>query len=292
MSTTISRRRHLIPLGKAAWGRRLQSAAIYGLLTLCALLFLFPIYWLVLSSFKMIVEMFQIPPTWWPREGTLDNYRDAFAGRDFLRYMTNSVIVSISSTAVSMTLGVLAAYGIAKHPFRASKSVLLGVLSLRMVPGIAMIVPLFLIASQLHLVDTLAGLILAFIPFQIPLAVWLMHSFFLEIPDDLEDAGRIDGCSKMQALVYIALPMSGPGLIVTGILVFVAAWNEFPLSLILTSENAKTMPVALAGLVAGWEILWGVLFAGAVVYMVPLLAISTLLQKHIARGFLGGALKL
>jgi multiple sugar transport system permease protein len=271
--------------------RHAETVAIYGLLTLAAALFLFPIYWLVLSSFKPIVEMFAVPPSWWPRAATLDNYADAFIERGFLRYMLNSLVVATASTTISLTLGALAAYGIARHPFRGSRWLLLTALSLRMVPGIALIVPMFLIASNLQLVDTIQGLILAYVPFQIPLVIWLMHSFFLEIPRELEDAARIDGCSRWNVLLRIALPMAAPGVIVTGILVFVAAWNEFLLGLILTTESAKTMPVALAGLVAGWEVIWGALFAGSVVYMLPLVAISILLQRHIARGFLGGALK-
>lgn len=271
--------------------KRLETVAIHAVLTVTAALFVFPLYWLVLSSFKPVVEMFLIPPTWWPRAGSWLNYADAFVTRGFHRYMANSAGVACGSTVVALVLGVLAAYGIARHPFTASRSVLLAILSLRMVPGIALIVPMFLIVSRLHMVDTLPGLALAYIPVQLPLVIWLMHSFFLDIPSELEDAAKIDGCSKLQVFVRIALPLALPGLLVTTILVFVSAWNEFPLALILTTESAKTMPVALAGLVAGWEVVWGALFAGSVVYMLPLVVISLVLQKHIARGFLGGALK-
>lgn len=264
---------------------------LYGSLTISAVFFLFPLYWLVLSSFKPVVEMFRVPPTWWPQAGTVLNYGDAFVAREFYWYMANSAVVATLSTTISTILGVTAAYGIAKHPFAASRTVLLGVLTLRMVPGLALIVPIFLIAARLGVVDTVVGLSLAYVPFQLPLVIWLMHSFFLDVPTELEDAARIDGCSLLQVFLRIALPMSAPGLLATALLVFVSAWNEFPLALILTTESAKTMPVALAGLVAGWEVVWGALFAGSVVYMLPLVASSIFLQRHIARGFLGGALK-
>ena len=277
--------------GITKYRRKAESLFIYMFLAFAGLAFLFPVYWLVLSSFKPVVDMFRIPPYWTVRSIHVQNYREAFVVRPFFRYMLNSGVVATCSTAISTTVGALAAYGIAKYRFRGSERLFLAILALRMVPVISVTIPFFLILMRVHLIDTLAGLILVYVPFQIPLAVWLMHSFFSEVPEELEDAAKVDGCSRVGAFLRIALPIGMPGMAVTAIFIFISAWNEFFLALIMTSEAAKTMPVGLAGLITGWEVIWGPLFAGSVVYILPLLLLSSFLQRYVARGFLGGGVK-
>jgi len=262
---------------------------IYIAIAIALFLALFPIAWAVSTSFKTIAEYYTYPPVWIPRMPTLDNYKYIIhtAG---LGYMKNSLIISSLNTLLVLAISIPAAYGIAR--FRIGGGNLsFWILSQRMLPPIAVIIPLFLLLKRLGLIDTYIGLILVYCTFNIAFSVWLLTGFFEEFPTDIEEAAMIDGCSRGGALVKIVIPLLAPGIVVTGIFCFIFAWNEFMFALILTREAAKTVTVQLSAFQAPTKILWGEMSALIMIAIVPILAMTMAVQKYLVRGLTLGAVK-
>ncbi|HEX8035084.1 MAG TPA: carbohydrate ABC transporter permease [Ktedonobacterales bacterium] len=260
----------------------------YNLLRLIILIaFLLPLLWMLLNSLKTPLDINTTPPSLIFKP-TLANYDTVFQSQNFLQFMWNSLLVAAGSTIVSLILGLPAAYTIARYQQRGlAVLILMG----RMIPGITLLIPWFILFRQVHLIDTYAALILTHMLVGLPFIVWVMIPFFEAIPRELDEAARIDGASMLSALVRIILPLSGPGIISASILAFVFSWNNFLFSIIFATERTKTLPVAIFNFISYAQIDWGGLMAAAVVITVPVLIIALLTQRWIVRGLTEGAIK-
>jgi multiple sugar transport system permease protein len=260
--------------------------------TIVALVFIaFPIYWLVTLSIKPLNEQLVSPPVWIPKALTFEFYKTAWLDRSVFRYFINGMVVSISSTLLSLVIGTSAAYGLSKG-FRGANTIALLILVVRMIPPIVLVIPLFMIMRSFHLLDTYQGLILVYIAFTLPYTTWLMRSFFIEIPAELEEAARVDGCSRLGALVRVILPVVAPGLAASGVFAFLMAWNEFMFALVLTrSLKTQTMPVVASLFMTDQYVLWGLLAATGVIAVLPIIVLMLFAQKHFVKGLTFGAVK-
>jgi multiple sugar transport system permease protein len=277
-----------------------RHAAFYLLLAAIAFIDLFPFIWILLSSFKTQLEIFRWPPTFFPQNFVWDNYADALAllpaGQqpvsDIPYGLANSVVISLISTVLILVLGALAGYAFGRLRFPGRRALLITLMMLRMLPGIVLSVPLFILATRVHLFDTRAVLVITYTAFNLPFAVWLLSVFFQEIPRELEDAALVDGCTRASVLPRIYLPLSLPALATIAILSFLATWNEFLFAVTLTSsKTAKTTPVALASMQAAFQTRWAVMTAGAVLASIPVLLLLFFAQRYIVRGLTFGAVK-
>ena len=266
----------------------------YVLVTLAVVAALLPVYWMITISLKSEVDQFALPPKWFIFNPTLAHYHDAFVERSFGRYLLTSAIVAVLSTAIAVVLGTLAAYALSRFrlPRKLNKRVALWILSTRMFPPIVTAVPLFLLMSDLRLLDTMASLVIVYAAFNLPFVVWMMRGFFNEIPRDLEEAARVDGDSRLSALRRVILPLAAPGLAATAVFCLIISWNEFLFALTLTqTDAAMTLPVGIAGRVTQYEIEWGAMSAAGVVAMIPILIFALAVQRHLVRGLSLGAVK-
>jgi multiple sugar transport system permease protein len=277
------------PRRGAPRSRGLVTALVYLVLTVAAVAVVAPVVWLFLTSLKTPLNLFALNL---PLPPSLDSYRSVLADQPVLTYLRNSVIVAVCATTASVTLAVLAAFGFTRYPFPGSGPVFISVLVCRMVPGIALIIPLYLIFGRLGLLDTLQGLIIAHTAYSLPFAIWLLEGFIRDIPHDLDDAGLIDGCNPLSVLLRIILPVAAPGLAVAAIFSFLLSWNDFIVALILTSTPAsQTMPVGLSHMTLEYGVRWDQLSAAGMMYIVPTLIMAIALQRYIVRGLTLGAVK-
>jgi multiple sugar transport system permease protein len=265
-----------------------------AVLILAVVLFLFPIYYMVTSSFKTRLELFAQPPTWIPLNPSISGYQDLFVNRQFGRSLLNSLIIVSISVTLSLVIGTLAAYSLArfKLPWKFNAILAFWILSTRMLPPIVTIIPVFQIINALHLVNTYTGLILVYVTFSLPFAVWMMRSFIVEIPTELEDAAMVDGASRLQAMWRVTFPLIRPGLVATAIFIVIDTYNEFLFALILTSTPAvMTMSVATASLIGKINIQWEAMNSAGTVAIIPIIIFAVLLQRHLVRGLTLGAVK-
>ncbi|NPV54608.1 MAG: carbohydrate ABC transporter permease [Firmicutes bacterium] len=251
---------------------------------------LLPIFWIVLTSFKETVDIFTVPPKIVFRP-TLSNYIRAFIRGNFSAYFVNSLIIAVSSAFLSVLLGSMAGYSLAR--FRVYRKGLIAVLILfaRMVPAIVLVIPLFNLMKNMGLLDSLMSVIIAHTTFNLPFVTWMMRGFFQELPAELEEAATVDGCSRTQAFLRVALPLTAPGLAATTILALLLSWNEFLFALVLTSVRTRTLPVAVSGFIGAVSVDWGGSTAAATVIMTPMVIAGLIVQKHLVRGLTMGAIK-
>jgi multiple sugar transport system permease protein len=253
-----------------------------------------PVYWMVTISLKSEVDQFASPPRWFRFAPTLAHYYDAFLTRSFGQYLITSVMVAGLSTLFAVTLGTLAAYGLARFRLRAKldQRLSLWILSTRMFPPIVTAVPLFLMMRDIRLLNTLTSLVIVYTALNLPFVVWMMRGFFRELPRELEEAAMVDGDSRLGALFRVILPLVTPGLAATAVFCLIVSWNEFLLALVLTqTDAAMTLPVGIAGRVTQYEIKWGVMSAAGVVAMIPILVFAMSVQRYLVRGLSLGAVK-
>jgi multiple sugar transport system permease protein len=247
--------------------------------------FLAPLAWMVLGSFKTTVDFLASPPVWFFYP-TLTNYTQVFADNNFPRYIVNSMIVAAGATVIGLLLGLPAAYALARWR-RTSIGVLL--LAARMAPGIAFLIPLFVMFLSLHLVGSYISLIASHLIFTLPLTVWMMVGFIEAVPREIEQAALIDGCSVLGVLVRIITPLTAQGIAATAILAFIASWNNFLFALVLSNDATKTLPVAVLGYIGYNSIQWGTLMAAATLITLPVLVLALCVQRYIVRGLVAGA---
>jgi multiple sugar transport system permease protein len=262
-------------------------------LVIAGIIALVPLVWMVETSLKSNRETSQ-DGTLYPHTPTLENYRHLFSDHDFGSYLTNSIGITTISVLISLGLGTIAAYSIARYrlPFNIQRHVGVGLLTLRILPPIVIIVPAFLIVERLHVLNTWLGLIVIYAAFNVSFVVWMMESFFREIPVDLEEAAMVDGDSRLTAFRRIVLPLARPGLVATAIFAVIVTYNEFLFALVLTSTpGAQTMPVGAATLIGRIDIDWGAMSAAGVVGAVPIVVFALLVQRHLVRGLTMGAVK-
>ncbi|SRR5581483_3352691 len=258
------------------------------------LFFLFPIFYMVSSSLKTHVELFSQPPTLLPQAPTLAGYFDLFNNRQFGLALRNSLIVVSGSVALSILLGTLAAYSLSRFrlPGKLNGILAFWILSTRMLPPIVTIVPVYQIINGLRLVNQFSGLIIVYVTFSLPFAVWMMRSFISEIPVDLEEAAMVDGASRWQAMWRVTMPLIRPGLVATAIFIVIDSYNEFLFALILTNTpDRMPMSVATAALIGKIQVQWESMNAGGTVAIIPIVVFAILLQRHLVRGLTLGAVK-
>lgn len=272
------------------WGDVLWDGLRYSLAVVVLVLTLLPIYWILSSSFKTENDFLSIPPAL-VFQPTLANYRQTLSDLQFLTYLRNSVVVSISVTLSVLVVGSLAAHALARYEFPGARLIAIAIMSARLVPGATMIMPYYVLFRWFGLNNTIPGLVLAYVGFSLPFACWLMYGFFLEVPSDVEDSARIDGCSDFGVFWRIVLPLTRPGLGATAILVFLGTWNEFLFALVLAGRDTRTLPVFLATFVNERLVFWGGLFAAASVMVVPCLILVLIVQRSLVRGLTAGAVK-
>jgi len=261
----------------------------YVLVIVTIILSIGPIIYLLITSFKPPELTFAIPPVW-SFTPTLQNYREVLSS-DFMSYLTNSVVVALTTTLVALVLGSFAAFGFARFRFRGAFWLRMSALIPQMLPPITIIVPLYVIFNGMKLTDTRTALIISYLTFTIPLAIWLMIGFFEDVPEDLEESAMIDGCTRFQALRKITLPIVTPGLAATAILNFMYCWNEFLYAVILTGRNARTLPVTITSFMTNKAILWGRIAAAGSLVLIPILIFALIAQRYLIRGLSKGAVK-
>lgn len=249
-----------------------------------------PLLWAVLASFTPEQRLFGGGPIL--RSLTSEHYRAIFVERSFWLPISNSLIVALSTTAMSLLLGAPCAYALARLPLKGHQFVLAFVLAVSMFPQIAMVPSLYLMLRGVRLLDTYPGLVLPYLTFALPLAVWLLSGFFRQLPADLEDAAMLDGASRVRALREIVLPLAGPGVATTGILVFLSSWNEFLFALSFTlGPERYTVPVAITLFRGQYQVPWGQVLAAAVVATSVVAVVVLAAQKRIVAGLTSGAIK-
>jgi multiple sugar transport system permease protein len=261
------------------------------LILLLAIFFLAPVVLIFLTSIKTRLDALAFPPVWLFKP-TFANFEEIFELHDFGRYFMNSLVVASMSTLLALVLGVPAAYSLARHKFRGQQHVAFWILSIRMTPAIAAVIPIFIMLRTVRLLDNQIGLILVYsVLLNLPFVVWMMRGFFEDLPVELEESAMVDGCSRLGAFTRIALVLASPGLASTAILTFLFAWNEFVFALILTATSARTMPVAVQLFMRETGILWGQMTSAAVVMMVPVIILTFFIQRYLVRGLTFGAIK-
>ncbi len=263
---------------------------IYLLILVAVVLSIFPIVYLLVTSFKPAGLTFAIPPVW-IFTPTLQNYRDVFAGGAFTKYFLNSLIVASSTTLIALVLGSFAGYGFARFKFRGATSLRLSSLIPQMLPPITIIVPLYVLFNSLKWIDTPQALIISYLTFSIPLAIWMTTGFFADVPVELEESAMIDGCTRLGAFFRISVPISAPGLAATAILCFIYCWNEFLYAVILTGRDARTLPVTITSFMTNKAILWGRIAASGSLVLLPVLIFAIIAQRYLVRGLSRGAVK-
>lgn len=261
--------------------------------------FLFPIYWMITTSFKAPPDILTRPPKW-VFEPTLSNYVYAFEEANFALFIKNTLIVSLTSTTLVIVLGCLASYSFARYNPGAGH-LMFFILTTRMMPAIAVIIPFFVIfkaigntaiGEALFLgLDKQGTLVVCYTVFNLPFAIWLLHSFFQDIPVELEDSARLDGYSRLQVFRRVVLPLAAPGIAVTAIFCLFFSWNEFLFAFLLSRDVARTITVGVAGFWTQRGILWGPLSAAATVCVLPMLIFALILQRYIVRGLTFGAVR-
>lgn len=255
-----------------------------------AFVFLFPILWAVMMSLKTRVDALSMPPKWFFTP-TFEHYVTVWKDGSLLHYAQNSLVVAVSSTVIGLILGVPAAYILARSNFRGQNAILLGILSTRMIPPVAFIIPFFVIFTGLSLKDTPLSLIIVYLTIILGFVIWMMRSYFLEIPRELEEAATVDGCSRLQVFIRIVLPLALPGIATSAIFSFIFSWNEFLYAMVLTTRDAKTLPLGIYNWVSYEEVRWGELTAAAVLAMLPVIIFYLFIQKALVRGLTMGAVK-
>lgn len=274
----------------------LSAAHKIGLFLAMAVICL-PGLWIVLSSFRPTVEIMAKPPVWIPQDLSLEAYVAMFSGVGqggipVIDYFRNSLIISVTSTAISLAIGMAGGYAFARYRFKAKSAIFLGLMLTRTVPGIALSLPLFFVYAKLGIIDTHFGMILVYVALNVPFTIWLIDGFFRQVPKDLAEAAQIDGCTRWQAFWQVEFPLAGPGIASAGIFAFLTSWNEFALASQLTrSTNSKTLPVGLLDYTAEFTIDWRGMCALAVVMIIPALVLTFIVQKHLVSGLTSGAVK-
>jgi multiple sugar transport system permease protein len=273
-------------------GRLVRRVTLALLLLLAVAYVTGPFLWMGLSSFETRAELFSRPPTWFPTSLYLDNYRNILSDPTLIQSLQNSTIVAGFTTLLALTLGSLAAYAFARLKVPGRDRLFVMILASQMLPGIAILVPLYVTMRTLGLIYTFQGLILAYLSFNLPYVIWLLRAFFVSIPPEIEEAARVDGCSRVGAIVRVVLPLSAPGFISTGIFAFIGAWNEFLIASVMSNNASKTFPVRMAQFIGEEATAYDHMFAAAVLGTIPILILVMVFQRYIIRGLTEGAVRM
>ncbi|MCL4416022.1 MAG: carbohydrate ABC transporter permease [Actinobacteria bacterium] len=272
----------------------LKRLPLYILVLLIMIFFLFPFYWIFITSFQSTLDLFSVKPVFFPLKPTLNNYRDIlFSGRLTIgKALFNSLRAAAVTTLITIIIGSLAAYAFARLRFKSSGFILISLLVTEMLPPIAILIPFFVIYSKLKLLNTWLGLVIGYTSWVLPIAIWILYGYFQSIPEDLEDAARIDGCSRIGALFRVIYPVSAPGLVATAVISFILCMGEFMFALAITTvTRAKTLPVLLGDYIYKYTIEYGKITAAAVIAVIFPIILVLIFQRYLVKGLTTGALK-
>lgn len=252
----------------------------------------FPLYWMVITSFKPRMEISQMDISLWPQTFTIENYVTAFKSTHFGVFMLNSTIVTLISSTVVLVISIMGGYALSRYRFKGQNAVLLVFIASQMIPLVVAIIPMFILYSKIGLVDNLLSLIISYTVANIPFCLITMSSFFRRIPVSLEEAAMIDGCTRFQAVVRVILPTMLPSIVAVFVFAFTGCWNELFYSIMMISkESLRTIPAGLMNFVQKFNVDWGQMTAAASVTMIPVAVLFFFAQKHIVAGMTAGAVK-
>jgi multiple sugar transport system permease protein len=269
--------------------RRLQSVLAHGVLVTASAVVVLPLLWILRTSLITKLDAYQIPPHW-GASFTLDSFTSIFQEGNFLRYSTNSLVIALVTTLISVVLGGPAAYSIAR--FRTGRTPMrLAILVGQMFPPIVLVLPIFVMVDRLNLRDTQVSLILTYLSFNLAFVIWVLVGFFASIPVDLEDAARVDGASRLETIRRIVVPVALPGLFAAAVLSFLLSWIEFLFALVLTGADARTLPVAIAALATRQGVAIGQVSAAVMILVVPTTVLAILIRRFLLRGLTLGGVK-
>lgn len=251
-----------------------------------------PFLWMISTSLKSPAEVALRDPTIIPNHLEFANYSRVFSRGNFGRYFWNSIIVSTVTTFLSVAVATLAGYAFARFRLPGGKALLFGILATQMFPAILLAIPLYVLLRQLGLLNSLLGLILVYTTFALPFCVWMLRNYFMSVPVELDEAARIDGANRIQALFGVILPVAIPGIIATSIFAFILSWNEFLYAnTFISSANKRTVSIGLQSLIGEFTTDWGVLMAGAVATTIPVVIVFFAIQRYLTQGLAAGAVK-
>ncbi len=271
--------------GRRGMRKRLLRVLRGAAILIAVFLAIFPLLWVFLASFKSAADLMRLPPVLFFRP-TLENYFGV-ARQRFFTYLRNSAVVTLSSVALSVALGIPAAFGLSRFAVPGRKTIMMAILSVRFMPYIVFALPLFLIMVQLGIIGTLGGLLFVYILINLPVIIWLMRAFFDDIPRDIDEAAAIDGASQGVTFFRVVLPCALPGVATVTILSLIFAWNEYLFALFLSGRYAQTLTVGLTRFLGGMEtaVRWGMLSAWSIAVVAPIVVLSLLVNKQLRRGF-------
>ena len=268
------------------------SAAAYVVSLLLVVFIGFPLLWMLVSSFKPAEQLFVSPPRLLPSTLTLDWYRNVMLQSDAPTYFRNSLVIGAATTAICLSIGTLAAYGVTRFEFPGKRVFLIGALLSYVFPAIVLFVPIYMIINSLGLIDALAGVVIAHTILTFPFALWMLRSFFIAIPREIDEAAWVDGASYFLTFVAIILPLALPGVFSVGVFVFVLSWNEYLFAgVLITSGSLKTIPVGISEFITSFDVRWGEIMAMGALATMPVIALFLAVQRFFLRGVIAGAIK-
>lgn len=267
----------------------LSTVLAYLVLGIALVVVIFPLFWVFLTSLKDKSLVFQIPPAW-VFVPTFQNYRNLIEAYPFPSYMMNSIFIAGTTTILALIIGSMAAYSMTR--FNTGGNFFKGwVLNNRTMPPIVVLIPMFMLANQFHLINNPLSLILAYLSFALPFTIWMLISFFEAIPEDMEEAALVDGANRVQSLFRIVLPLAAPGIASTGILSFLFSWNEFMFALVLTGNKTRTLPIGVANFMTQRGVEYGDLTAAITVMIIPVMLLAFSIRGYLVRGLSFGGIK-
>lgn len=262
------------------------------MLTVFLIAALFPIYWMINTSLKPLADATSIPIQYWPKHFTLDNYRDVLRLTSFPRFFLNSMLVSVAAALLTIVFGILTAYGLARFTFRGKGFATVVLLATQMVPGLVLIVPLFILFSKMGLIDTPLSLIIPYFIMAIPFCTMMMVGFFKQVPYALEEAAMVDGCSRLQSLFRIVMPIIMPGVVSSFVFAFISAWNELFFGVMfINTEAMKTIPPGISMFIQKVDVNWASMTAAATMSLLPTMVLFFLVQRYLVEGIASGSVK-
>lgn len=258
---------------------------------LIVLFALAPYVWMVLTSVKPSSAIGAFPVQYLPAEPTLEHYRVLLARTSFLRNLLDSLVVAVGAVALGLGVSVPAAYAFSRFRFAGRSGLLVFFLTINMVPVVMLIIPLFVLMRQLGLIDTFVGVVAGHATFAIPFSVWMMTSYFNALPAELDEAALVDGATRWQTIRHVVLPLAMPGIVTTGIYIFVNSWNEYLFAMMLSGQSIKTVTVALQSFIGEFTVQWGLLTAGGTLVAIPVTLLFLVIQRRLVGGLTAGAVK-
>ena len=273
--------------------RAMVGSAVAYVVSLLLVVFIgFPLLWMLVSSFKPAEQLFVSPPRLLPSTLTLDWYRNVMLQSDAPTYFRNSVVIGAATTAICLSIGTLAAYGVTRFEFPGKRVFLIGALLSYVFPAIVLFVPIYMIINSLGLIDALAGVVIAHTILTFPFALWMLRSFFIAIPREIDEAAWVDGASYFLTFAAIILPLALPGVFSVGVFVFVLSWNEYLFAgVLITSGSLKTIPVGISEFITSFDVRWGEIMAMGALATMPVIALFLSVQRFFLRGVIAGAIK-